>query len=811
MEHLSTTENENSLMNGSMANSSRIEEEQVRLEKTSLPPEQAQEPESSSLYTSSNLRSNKNTKPHSNFIFPNNSNNNSTPNKSHETSSNKKLSVFQPTSNNNNNPSSGSNNPTNNVYMNEIELTESPMMADNKDRASTGSDTSLLSLGVKWYDKEKGDLEQNKLGQFVSDLDNTFNHLKQDINSHRKKHAKTAFKYALCPTGIACMVVIIFIIVLVLLFEFSREKTRSENEYQVAMAAQGAIKRQIDVSLTSLDLTTETVKTWNYEVNSSRFIDLAARMKEDSTYKVVDTFELTRNYTISYIYPMASHESLVGVEIGSNPLHLVAIEKSIATNSTTIFGPVLTLENTYSFIAQQPIFYDNGTLFGFSVGLLFFSDVFSSINLTKILQDYSYQLYDYNQDIIFLQHIWGENSTAYENVFSNQSIHAFSGTTINLEIQNAKWMLILKPHYSAMDAYFTAEIVIPIFVFLIIPMVLYYSRQMIYFTLERNTSRFIIDQLQLTVERSNDCLIEVCQKLDRNIKKFGEEERKLEHIINCLEDALITVEISNNLEILIKSCNKAFYEIFDYQESDFINEKFSLCSLFPTFDIKKEYLVLKQKVALGDQAQFSNSTYELTAKTKSGKDFRVTISLTINWNTKDRFEDTTLCVLLVRPLSLLKKRLDESEKEYNFLKNKMEFLRMFKASDLKQKFIAYLQQYKRQDNRNIVFLEDVQRYKNLTNIQERFNMKYEIARAYIDCPHEKDLLYDIPLEDLKTTVRKVMKSINDVELFTELEDKVIQSFFKDNTFHKWQEYEEEQQATKKAGIFRSKISFKVKP
>lgn len=151
----------------------------------------------------------------------------------------------------------------------------------------------------------------------------------------------------------------LFVAVLVGLATFALEEMRTKSIRETAkyncFMADSAIKKRIEVTITALDNIRETVISWDYNVDPDKFDEFAMKTSQYQYFNIIHTFGMTRNYTLTEVYPMNVLKSLVGQEIGIEPNHREQLQIAIETNSTTIYGPFLTINNQYSLMAQQPI------------------------------------------------------------------------------------------------------------------------------------------------------------------------------------------------------------------------------------------------------------------------------------------------------------------------------------------------------------------------------------------------------------------------------------------------------------------------
>ncbi|KAL9649680.1 hypothetical protein ABK040_003357 [Willaertia magna] len=630
------------------------------------------------------------------------------------------------------------------------------------------------------------------------DKENDDNNLKLELKRKQQNVRLLSLFLGLLFAIISFFIVAPVAVGVIILFEQRKRETVVERVKQVSITAELSIKRQVEVSFSSLLVLTEVCKSWNFNITWDNFNTLGKTLS--LTFPEVAAFEYIPrqglNFYLDFVYPLAD-PSIVHSLIGTDSRHLDEMWRAARENRTTIFGPAPILQSGLALIAQHPIFLTNGTLWGFSCELFMFSDLFEAINLYSVLEGYYYQLYEYAENHIFLQDVVGTGH--FDNVIGKNVTQLNDSIERDMDVLNSKWKIILKPKDGWFDGtYLWLEILIAVILIIVVfILVILGVAQLVQDHFRKKEYQFIQEQLEMKVlERTKD-LANSHQQLLYLLDRISQEEQRVKKIINSIEDCLITFNLDGTR---ILHCNQSFYKIFGFKEIDTINQRITLNMILPELDITKEYAKSNNESA--------TIILELKALTKLGKEFQVKVSINFSKMSSSEIKQTinnfnnnsmnidvemlkkqqeVVCILLIHSLSErnLIKDLKEKEQLYSLLRDRLEFQEMFDNHQKRKEFKDFCQ--KSHNDENILFLEDIQFYKSLENIQERVNMQHEIFDKYIKEDAPKQL--NISKIELETFSYKIKKGLGDFDLFEELEKIVIQNVVHD-VYKRFKEHQE---------------------
>ncbi|KAG2389398.1 hypothetical protein C9374_013958 [Naegleria lovaniensis] len=584
---------------------------------------------------------------------------------------------------------------------------------------------------------------------------------------------------------LACIIMCISIPVTVVVVK-SIEDTRLLNVRagvtQIGITAFLTIKRQIELSMSSLISIAQVVYAWNYNVTDSGFNEMGSRLSE--LYPELAQFELEYGLRLSYVYPY--NPSIIGKIVGSEPEHYNAIQRAIADESITIFGPVwIKRLASASLITQFPIFFPNGTFWGLSSSLISFDTLFKRIGLYNILSGYEYQLYDNAQQRIFLESRFGTNQTV--NGITNNLTMITDPVIVNQTVLNSEYQLFLKPLKGwQLDDIFWVEltfaIVLNIILFLVVILGVF---QIVQDYFRKREYQVIQNKLEIKVSERTRDLAHSHNQLSLLLDKISLEEQRTRKILNTIDDAVVTI----TSEGLVIHYNNSFLNMFSLKEIDIRKAErttTTINTLLPKMNTKEIF----EKHNEDD----SITNFETIGVSKAGIEFNIRISVNFCKMLKSEVvkgssivtsnEQERVAVLLIHSnadRSVLLKNLKEKEKQYNLLIEKMEFKEMFDNHERRNQFKEFCA--KEHNDESILFLEDVQLYKSLVNnLQQRSELQHEIYNKYLSTSAPKQL--NISSEELETYGFKVKSGIGQIDLFDGLEKVIINNIIFDS-FKRW--------------------------
>ncbi|KAL9641700.1 hypothetical protein ABK040_013204 [Willaertia magna] len=630
------------------------------------------------------------------------------------------------------------------------------------------------------------------------------NGLKKELSKQQKQVRMKAILYGVLLAILSFFIVAPVSVVIIYLFEMRKRETLTEKVKQVAITAELSIQRQLEVSFGSLITLTEIAKSWNYSISQfGNFNKFGAQMKR--YFPEIQAFEYipyvyNKNisdwmFRLDYVYPYSS--KIVGSKIGTDPNHVIQMQKAISENRTTVFGPAASLQGGQSLIAQHPIFYENGTFFAFSCELIAFMDLANAINLFTVLQDYAYQLYEYPGNRIFLQDLNGTGY--YENVIKKNVTRLSDALERDMTILNTKWRIILKPLTGWFDSSFLwLEILIAVLVIVIVfILIIFVVVNFVQDHYRKKEYQFIQERLELKVKERTRDLANSHSQLLFLLDRISLEEKRMKKIVNSIDDCILTINL-NDFKII--HCNASFYKIFGFNEMDIYHYgNVTIATLLPNL---QPYLEKKEPIELSK---------EIKGYTKTGMEIPVKISINFTemFISKDNLDFQTMmdiknvehlqkiskqeqvCIVVVHPQitmghlnnGILSTTLNLNNNNNNSDKERLEFQEMFDNHQSRKEFKEFCA--KEHNDENICFLEDVLFYKSLENIQERLNMQKEMFDNYIKNDAPKQL--NISKIELETFSIKISKGLGDVDIFDDLQGIVIRNVIFD-VFKRFKEY-----------------------
>ncbi|KAL9656577.1 hypothetical protein ABK040_012160 [Willaertia magna] len=602
------------------------------------------------------------------------------------------------------------------------------------------------------------------------------------------------------------------------------ESFRQENvkayARQLALSAELSIRRQIEVSFSCLTLMSEVIlHEKNMVVNETTwFREMGKRLVVQ--FPELEQFEYAPNDVVTFIYPITEENKLaVGWNKTANPFESKSVYRARETRSLTISGPIQTAENTIAIVGQYPIYYPESSPFGSlngdgywgcSVTLFTFDKLFKKIDLFDLLDGYYFQIYEYDNNRIFLES-YGNESLKIPHFNDDGSTNATAlkdAIEEDILVAGSKWKIMIRPTNGwTVDSVFWGELVVAIFLCIVVFVSTIMSTQQLFQDYYRKKEyQLIQDQLENTVSERTKDLLQSKDELQLLLERISSEEQKTRKILNSIDDTVITI-LSDGTII---HCNNTFYKTFVFQESNLMNNKLKVDIILPDImpDIEQSFNELKESTQ--KNAFIQRSIQQTRAQTKLGREFNVRVkmnfcSLFLNdisqtTNSKNKIvynmngtirTGRDICVLLIHDLTekvTLQKDLVEKEQMNVNLKTKIEFQEMFDNFESRKEFKDFCIKFHSEEN--ILLLEAIQYYKTLTNIQERVKFQFEIFDKFID--DDASMKINISSEEQEIYKFKISKGLGEIELFDGLE-KIIINLLSQDPFKRFKEYKKNEE------------------
>lgn len=182
----------------------------------------------------------------------------------------------------------------------------------------------------------------------------------------------------------------------------------------------------IDIILNNLLDKTDMLKVYLQSMGEDEMREIAKRM--DGQYQVdkfnlfasmlrdspsIRALQLLPNAVTTYTYPLKGNESALGDRIlerpGSRPSALLAKQ----TGKTIVVGPYKLVQGGWSLIARNPVYYKDGSFWGFAVIIMDLPDVIEPLGLSDLTR----QGFEYRFDFVY-----DDGPHPVTNTFDQQNI-----------------------------------------------------------------------------------------------------------------------------------------------------------------------------------------------------------------------------------------------------------------------------------------------------------------------------------------------------------------------------------------------------
>lgn len=426
--------------------------------------------------------------------------------------------------------------------------------------------------GLKRWNTTRGEIQDNK-----DDLEKAFDEgiisedggdtsLEKEIDEYARRITVTSNLVGLLVglvIGIACIGVVVGVSAsyIVLLRDQGIESRKAEVT-SMSLTIYSKLSEKIRLMFGSLEVMTEFAIQNNYTIKNDAFIDMASRLAW--FYPLVSNFEYASgpNMSITHVAPYSPlNNVIIGLPLMNIDMkHKAQILRAIATNQTTMYGPVSLIEGGIAIIAQLPILYPNYSVYGISVCLVSLDVLLANIGFYDILANYDYDLYVYNGDKIFARK--GTNNTL-TNTLNMKGVTAPKGSiSINMTILDEVWRFDIVPlegWYN--DNYIWLETIV-IFVICMLCMIvsIFIARQLIMSILGRKNSQFIKDKLECQVRDRTKEQIDQTSRLVTQLQALEGKTKEFAAFANTWGLSIIGIQFVDNIAI-ITEINDTFAKV----------------------------------------------------------------------------------------------------------------------------------------------------------------------------------------------------------------------------------------------------------
>jgi len=645
---------------------------------------------------------------------------------------------------------------------------------DDNNPGINSSNTSNTSINTTAKHRTNQLNEFDFAAQEGIDKQNNIRDIRDEINRRRIITNMSGFGIGLLFSIIGTLLISAVCGFVIFYLEDYRKNVTTQQAAQLALTAELLIKRQIDVTFSSLLIMKEQVRQWGYSIQDDKFNQLATNLH--IRHPEVSNFEyaLGKNYTLSYIYPPLPY--LIGIDMGySDVKHVAAIERALREKKTTIYGPISLVEGGVAVIAQHPIFYPNDTFYGLSVELFYFDKLFEAINLTSILQNFQYQLYEYDNRQIFLESLNGDGKI--ENRIGKNTSTLTDALQRNMTIQSSDWMIILYPIGGwQRDSLLWLEVLVAVAMILVVAcLTMATGFKLVRDCCLRKEYNNIQKLLEVEIKNRTLQLEQKRNQWDQICEAIVEKEKRATKIINSLADALITVKFDDG--VIIHS-NTAFCTSFGFTPNDVNSGTIKVTDIIPQFNIDKEYEKYLSKM---------ESSSELTSghmKAFTKEKLKINVKISISFSSinasgleTEQNKSDIVCVMLIHTIldQSISQVMEEKQAQYDGLKDSYDFLEMLNDPERKKEFEEYCTSESKTARIAMDFLYDLQNYKSMCT-DDRRKVQSELFSKFLSCVslsgYEEDKY-----------VQQMSEARGQLNLFDEMEKQVTETM--SECFKKW--------------------------
>ena len=209
------------------------------------------------------------------------------------------------------------------------------------------------------------------------------------MKQHRKK-----LPLALRTAIVFCCAAALIIFV----FQMNHRVRREQEKLQAAYTVESTMQR-VDSLLGRYRAESDLMKNLissGYTLSDTEFAVLSQQMQ--STQNVIKAHELAKDGTVSLVYPLASNEKALGLDMLTNPMR--RREANLAKNSGqyTLAGPFPLVQGGTGMLLFCPIYNADGSFWGFSILVLDWERFVQELELDQLEQaGYRYRIWAYNE------------------------------------------------------------------------------------------------------------------------------------------------------------------------------------------------------------------------------------------------------------------------------------------------------------------------------------------------------------------------------------------------------------------------------
>lgn len=238
------------------------------------------------------------------------------------------------------------------------------------------------------------------------------------------------------PILTAVITLTIMVALIYQITEFYQENTERElrNDLEDHLISQ---KSLLEKSIHSRVYYTKGISAYtsiNPDIKAETFNLLAQKLIQKDS--VISTMSLAKNGVINAIYPLAGHESALGLNLLEHPARRKIVENTIHTRKTFIAGPVELVEGGIAFISYTPIFSGKNPdkFWGMTDIVIYKDKLFNEINFKE--ED------NHNKYALRGKDGTGEKGEVF---FGDPNIFNLNPVTIDVILPTGSWQLAAVP------------------------------------------------------------------------------------------------------------------------------------------------------------------------------------------------------------------------------------------------------------------------------------------------------------------------------------------------------------------------------
>ena len=172
----------------------------------------------------------------------------------------------------------------------------------------------------------------------------------------------------------------------------------------------------------------------NGKVQPAELEALLSGLYKDSRY--LRNIGIAPNNQITYLYPLAGNEQVLGLRYDEIPAQWPIVEHVIKERKAHLSGPIHLVEGTSAFLYLVPVFLKDGSYWGMISSVINTDDFLDFIQFEKGNPELEVAVGNDDED-------GGGNSSAFYG--NSDLLHDDYAVSVNIPVPSGNWELIIKP------------------------------------------------------------------------------------------------------------------------------------------------------------------------------------------------------------------------------------------------------------------------------------------------------------------------------------------------------------------------------